>query len=311
VVNSDFEGAGAELRRLVIKIAAMAKGSAPRSNPLESEGDAASEWRFQKQGMVFGPVPLRILIEQIYAGELDGEGQVSRAEGEFRLLKDLPEFTLHLAKASAKLKVEEETRVRRQEERRGRNSRWAVILGLATVALGGAGAGALWWVQARHRLLLQEIDEIPITSTPPELTLPDQTGARGAEDEVALPGPVPQAAPRRPRPSGSAGTAKAGEDLVTSTSFDQGSLISAEIRQRGSLIPCIKQELGRQPNFRGEIRFSFAVGNDGRVAKLWLDDAALRDGPIKSCFESAMSAWHFGAYQGERATLSDAFRVGR
>jgi hypothetical protein len=142
------------------------------------------------------------------------------------------------------------------------------------------------------------------------LTLADQGGARRAEDEVALPGPL-QAA-RRPHPGGGPATgAKAAGDLVTSPSFDKGGLIAAEVRQRGNLIPCIKQELGRQPAFRGEIRFSFAVGNDGHVAKLWLEDAALRDGPLRTCFESAMGSWHFGAYEGERATLSDAFRVGR
>jgi hypothetical protein len=259
--------------------------------------------------MVFGPVPLRVLIEQIYAGEVGSESPVAHGEGEFRQLKDLPEFTLHLAKASAKLKVEAETAVRHAEERRGRNSRWAVTLGLVAIALTGAGGGALWWVQARHRHLLMEIDEIPITSSPPELTLPDQASARGSEDEVALPGPV-QSAQRRSHPAASSG-AKAGTDLVTSPSFDQGGLIAAEIRQRGNLIPCVRQELGRQPNFRGEIRFSLAVGNDGRVAKLWLEDAALRDGPLRACFETAMSSWRFGAYEGERATLNDAFKVGR
>jgi hypothetical protein len=286
----------------------MAKRSAPESGRSDTMNHPAAEWRFQKQEMVFGPVPLPVLLEQIYSGELGPESPVAHGEGEFRPLKDLPEFTLHLAKASAKLKVEAETAVRQAVERRGRNSRWAISLGLVAVALAGAGGGALWWVQDRHHRLLLEIDEIPITSSPPELTLADQSS--GAADEVALPGPLQPA--KHPRPAGGgSGGGKAAGDLVTSPSFDKGGLIAAEVRQKGNLIPCIKQELGRQPNFRGEIRFSFAVGNDGRVAKLWLEDPALRDGPLRACFEGAMGSWHFGAYDGERATLSDAFRVGR
>jgi hypothetical protein len=289
----------------------MSNPPAPHKNPTESIALPPAEWRFQKQEMVFGPVPLPVLLEQIYGGAIGPDSPVAHGEGEFRPLKDLPEFTLHLAKASAKLKVEAETAVRHAVERRGRNSRWAVTLGLIATALVGAGGGALWWVQERHRRLLLEIDEIPITSSPPELTLADQSGTRGP-DEVALPGPLQPA--KRPRPGGGSGGAAGGKgaaDLAVSPSFDKGGLISAEVRQRGNLIPCIKQELGRQPNFRGEIRFSFAVGNDGRVAKLWLEDPALRDGPLRTCFESAMGAWHFGAYEGERATLSDAFHVGR
>ena len=83
------------------------------------------------------------------------------------------------------------------------------------------------------------------------------------------------------------------------------------MRQKSSLVPCIKAELGRQPDFRGDIRFTVAVGNEGRVAKLWMDDAQFKDGPLQACFWRSMQQWHFVSYEGERATLSDSFRVGR
>jgi hypothetical protein len=100
-------------------------------------------------------------------------------------------------------------------------------------------------------------------------------------------------------------------DGLADINYDKNSIVGAELRQKPMLIPCIKQELQRAPDFRGEIKFSIAIGNDGHVAKLWMDDAQFKAGPLETCFEQKVQTWKFQTYVGERASLSDSFRVGR
>ena len=269
-------------------------------------GASGEQWRFKENGMVFGPVPARLVLEKLYAGELGPETPIAREEEEsFRNLRDVAFFTVHLAKAQAKLRVERDEGAIDAVERRGRRARFAVIAGLLVSALALAGGGTAFFVLRRQRALQREVDDIPIVSNPPELAAARRSTS---DDEVTLPaaGSAAQAHHGRRAPSAAA----APTDEIAQPRYDKGSIIAAEVRQKSALIPCIKQELGRSPGFRGEIHFTVAIGNEGRVAKLWMDDAQFKEGPLQGCFWKTMAQWHFSAYQGERATLSDSFHVG-
>lgn len=279
-------------------------------------GTSGGDWMFKQDDVVFGPMPARVLIEKMYSGEVTGETLViqSDQEGDFTPLRDVVFFTVHLAKAEAKQRVKRDTDEFNTLETRGRRQRTVVIAGLVLATLVVAVGSAYYLVIERQHRLQREIDEIPITANPPELA--GTEGASPGSDEVALPAPGgPPSAARRVRRGGVAapagGGSHAGSDGLAAINFDQNSIIGAEVRQKPQLVPCIKQELARVPNFRGDIRFTVAVGNDGKIAKLWMDDAQFKDGPLQACFFTKMSGWRFASYEGERATLSDSFRVGR
>jgi hypothetical protein len=180
---------------------------------------------------------------------------------------------------------------------------------LLVSALALAGGGAFFVVMQRQHKLLREIDDIPITGNPPELAV---AGAAAAgDDEVALPVPGSLAGPAAARRPHHAPAGHGEADGLVTAHFETSSLIAAEVRQKSALIPCIKQELARTPGFRGDVRFSVAVGNEGKVAKLWMDDPQFKDSELQQCFERVTSGWKFASYEGERATLSDSFHVGR
>jgi hypothetical protein len=280
-------------------------------------GTAGGEWTFKQDEMLFGPLPARQIIEKMYAGELSGETLVSPSdqEGAFSRLREVPFFAVHVAKAEAKLRVKRDSDEFKTKEALGFRLRTAVVVGLILGTLGLAGGGAYTLVIDRHQRLQREIDEIPITANPPELSATE--GSAAGDSEVSVPAPGTAAAPgaaRRARRSGAmeatAGHPGGGDGLAA-INFDKNSIIGAEVRQKSQLIPCIKQELQRTPTFRGDIRFTVAVGNEGKVAKLWMDDSQFKEGPLQQCFWQRMSGWRFASYEGERATLSDSFRVGR
>jgi hypothetical protein len=276
-------------------------------------GTSGGEWTYKHDEMVFGPSPARMLIENLYAGEIDGETLIAPSDGEgsFSPLREVPFFAVHLAKAQAKLRVKRDSDAFRNREARGFRVRTAVIAILVVGTLGVAGGGAYTLAVERHHRLQREIDEIPITANPPELSGSD--GSTGLDEDVAIPVPGASAnAPRRGHraPAGAAG-GHATTDGLAAINYDKNSIIGAEVRQKPQLIPCIKQELQRTPTFRGDIRFTVAVGNDGKVAKLWMDDSQFKEGRLQECFAQRMAGWHFATYEGERATLSDSFRVGR
>jgi hypothetical protein len=279
----------------------------------ESRAQAADEslWRFKQNGLVFGPVPGAVLLEKLDRGEIGPDTEVAREEEErFRALRDVATFTLEVAKAEAKLRVAREASSLEAKERSSRRTRRLVIGCLVVSSVGLAAGGAYWVVERRQHDLASEVDDVPITPNPPELA------AAASDADVSVPVPGTALATRRPGRSGPSGQAprapgaQPSQHEITAARYDKGSIIQAEVHQKGSLIPCIREELHRS-DFRGDIRFTVAVGNDGHVAKLWMDDDRFRESPLQGCFWSAMSRWHFASYEGERATLSDSFHVGK
>jgi hypothetical protein len=288
----------------------MVEGSSRLSLILDA-ATPAGNWMFKKDDLVFGPIPAKQLVDKLYTGEVSGATPIAEEEGgQFRPLREVTAFALHLIKAEAKLRVQREADHFVAGERRSLVWRVATISILIVTALAVAGGGAFFVVMERQHKLQREIDDIPITGNPPELAS-GPAGAAG-DDEVALPLPGSAAGPggARRQHHGPAQGHTETDGLVT-THFETSSLIAAELRQKGALIPCIKQELARTPGFRGDVRFSLAVGNDGKVAKLWMDDPQFKDSELQHCFERVTGTWKFASYDGERATLSDSFKVGR
>jgi len=78
----------------------------------------------------------------------------------------------------------------------------------------------------------------------------------------------------------------------------------------GRLAPCLRHEAARSADFRGEIPIEFAIGNEGRVESLWIDEPRFKAGPLHDCLLQALRAWRFKPFPGQRPVVSLAFRVG-
>lgn len=285
----------------------------PDSMNIDDPALESGEWLFKRTGKVFGPIPSRRLAAMLYRGELDAETPVSSGDGTWQTVADVPLFMVHARKAQAQLRVEREVTGARLLKRR-RHRRWAIAVGvLLLVAMGGGGYGA--WVlaarSAQRNPLLEDFGSgirISVAAT-------IGTGQRAADDEIAV--DVEQLQPGRtgarkgsaPATSAARGTAEGG-DLVAAQ-YDPARIQAVVAREQRTLAECFKAEANRSRDFAGDIPIEFAVGNDGRVAQLWIDLPRFKSGPLKDCLARKLAAWRFDAFPGQRPTVALTFGIGR
>ena len=74
---------------------------------------------------------------------------------------------------------------------------------------------------------------------------------------------------------------------------------------------CLKEEAERRPDFSAKVPIEFTIGNDGKVAQLWVDHPQLKKGALYDCFFTELRKWPFKSYAGERATVGLSFTVGK
>jgi len=282
------------------------------------------DWLFQRDGQIYGPVEGRRLAELLYEGRIGPETQVSAGDGTWRPVSQVPLFLVHVKKAEAAQRVEQEVTGRRKLQARRERTRlagWAVAAGL--VVLGAVGLAILVGRGRIERSPLLEDFGAGISIAVPARIGVARPAAPG-EVEVALDPAAPAA--RRPRPAASgsaaagapapgsapAGGAVDGGDLVA-TEFDPGAIQAVVGREQRTLATCLRQEAERAPDFAGEVPLEFTVGNDGRVGRVAVMDPRLRNGPLRDCFERVLKGdnWRFAPFPGQRPTVALVFKVGQ
>jgi hypothetical protein len=274
------------------------------------------EWLFRRGGQVFGPVDSRGIAAMLYRGELDGSTPLSPGDGSWRPVSEIPLFLVHARKAEAGLRVEREVTGARLLQAR-RNRRRAVVVALAVLLLVAGSVGFVVFLkrgEARTSALLEDFGEgIRIASAarvgvssaaPAEDDLVEvPLGSQGAER-------APQRRPQRARSAPAPTGAVEGGELVAAQ-FDARKIQAIVGREQRTLAPCFRAEAERSPDFTGDVPIEFAIGNDGRVAQLWVDEPRFRHGPLAECLTAALGAWRFDPFPGQRPTVSLAFRIGR
>jgi hypothetical protein len=94
------------------------------------------------------------------------------------------------------------------------------------------------------------------------------------------------------------------------SSWDPSHIEAVVAREQRTLAPCVRAEADRAPGWSGEIPIEFAIGNDGRVAQLWIDGERRSSAELRSCLTAALGRWSFRPFPGERPVVSLSFRVG-
>ncbi|HYG66662.1 MAG TPA: AgmX/PglI C-terminal domain-containing protein [Anaeromyxobacteraceae bacterium] len=289
--------------------------SAGSQDPIHVDDPAleGGEWLFKRDGQVFGPVDSRAIAAMLYRGELDAATPISTGDGAFTPVGSVPAFVLHAKKAEAALRVEREVTGARLLARRKRRFRSASATIAALALLGGALFGAYRLAsrpQPGHALLEDFGSGIRLASAA-------RIGAGRAEreeefavtfDPAAPPRPARPAPPPARAPAAAPAGDVAGGELVAAR-WDEGKIQSVVAREQRTLAPCFREEARRSPDFRGDIPIEFAIGNDGRVAELWIDEPRFRQGPLRECLFRTLRAWRFEPFPGQRPTVSLAFRI--
>lgn len=299
-------------------------------NPNDDPALQGGEWLFRKNGEVFGPVDSRTVAAMLYRGELEGDTPVSTGDGRWLPVGDVSLFVVHARKAAAALRVEAEvTGERRLRERRSRRAALWVALGALLLVAGGlAGGFALLRLRAQQRAnethLLQDFGAGISIASEARVAVGDRSAQE--EDEVEIP-LAPTPAPggghrtrpsatqrtRRPaatRPASGVARGVEGGELVAAQ-FDVRKIQQLVAERQGTLAPCFRAEAQRSPDFRGDVPIEFAIGNDGKVAGLWIDEPRFKDGRLRECLLGQLGAWSFPSFPGQRPTVQLAFRIGR
>jgi hypothetical protein len=275
------------------------------------------EWLFRREGQVFGPVDSRALAAMLYRGEVDGTTPISPGDGTWNAIGDVPAFVVHVRKAEVGLRVEAEVTGSRVLRARAQRRRLVAVGVAAVLLVAGAGGGAL--ILARRSAgtspLLEDFGAgIRIASA----ARVGVSRRAAEEDEFEVPADSRQggAAParRRSRPASAPGAQPSGSveggELVAA-SFDARKIQAVVGREQRGLAPCFRAEAQRSPDFRGDVPIEFAIGNDGKVAQLWIDEPRFREGPLRECLLRALAGWRFDPFPGQRPTVSLAFGIGR
>lgn len=285
----------------------------------DDPGLEGGEWLFRRDGQVFGPVDSRALAAMLYRGEIDARTAISSGDGAWSALGEVPAFLVHAKKAAAGLRVEREVTGSRELRARANRRRLVATLVVALVLVSGAAGGALWLARrnAATSPLLEDFGAgIRIASA----ARVGVSARAGGEDEFEVPvdprdaGAPPQRRRSRPGPAPAPGAPASGSveggELVAS-SFDPRRIQAVVGREQRSLAPCFRAEATRSPEFRGDVPIEFVIGNDGKVAQLWIDEPQFKEGPLRECLLKALAGWRFDAFPGQRPTVSLAFGIGR
>jgi hypothetical protein len=279
-----------------------------RPDPSDPRHDGG-EWIFKKGGQVFGPVPARTLVQMLYRGEVDGSTPVAGDDGAYRPLGQVAAFVVHAKKAEAQLKVEREVTGARALARRRSRLKAATAVVLAVAVLGGGGYGAWWLATSKPWLersaLLEDFGGGIAIASPARIG-----GARRASSdvEVDLPPGELSGGRRGMRPAAPSGSATGGE--LVAEQFDTASIQAVVAREQRTLAPCLRAEAQRSPDFAGEVPLEFAIGNDGRVAQLWIDEPRFKRGELFDCLSRTLRTWAFKPFPGSRPTVALSFRIG-
>jgi hypothetical protein len=271
------------------------------------------EWLYRRHGEVFGPFDSRHLAAKLYRGEIEAGTPVSADGGDWTPVGEVPIFRLHARKAEAALRVEREVTGARMLVQRRRRRATALVVGVSVAAVAGAGLAAYLLSPGRGRVspLLEDFGEgIRIASA---RVVTGSARREEAEVEVTLaPGEVARPARAdRPAPPAARGAVAEGGDDMVAAHFDVGRIQAVVNRQQHTLAPCFREEADRSPEFRGQVPLEFAIGNDGQVAALWIDEPRFKDGPLRECLRRALSGWRFDPFPGQRPTVQLAFSISR
>ncbi|HWV39668.1 MAG TPA: AgmX/PglI C-terminal domain-containing protein [Vulgatibacter sp.] len=274
-----------------------------------SSAAPAGEFLFKQGELVFGPVPASYLMEKLASGELPPDTLVAREGAAFAPMGEVTVFMEQAARASARRRVEAQARAEAKARRLRRALKLGAVIAVAVVTATGAVAGVTAAIRAGvFERSHEALADLPIQASPPLVAIAPGGGDVELEylGDDRRPGRAPAAQAGR-----SAGRPRAERsERAGDGGYDSASIQAVVAANQHRLFPCIRAEAAKDPTFRGEVPFSFTVGNEGRVVKLWIDRRGHETGALHACMEAQLAKWKFPVFAGERPSVSLSFRVG-
>jgi hypothetical protein len=270
-----------------------------------------SDWLYQLDGHVFGPVKPRQLLELLYAGDIDKDTPIALDGAEFMALHRYGVFRVHLPKVArhqnelAEAKADE---VRAGKARVMKRIQWAV---LAACIAAGAGYGIwryIWQLkeraaqierEAKEKKLMDDVDALmaSVTIEPPLIPLVD-------EKEEEAPGKKKRRRYAR-FTSGASGSSSA-------TELSHQEIMAGIAGAFPHFKRCIVEQIQREADSVPEqIVLAFSINNEGEVRDANLPDRSIRGTPLGDCMVRHLSQLRFRKYKGEVQNVEYPITIGR
>lgn len=268
-------------------------------------------WLYRQGDLILGPVSAKIVVEKLFSGELSPGTEVQlMGSGVFKKIVDVPEFKVHVAKAAAKQRVDAQS----MAETRIRNKRMTKLVGAGAVLILAAllvvvGLGNYLAIHAGAD------DSLEITVDAPKIS----AAQRMTDDEMLeytstgrKPPSVAARANQGPG-NGNSGTGKpkmgqADEEGMAMSQVDESAITATVSRYKPTLIPCLK--LVAKPGMVAKVPIEFAIGDGGKVSKVWVDNPDFKDGPLPECLLKELQKWPFKTADGSGGTVKLSFNIG-
>lgn len=272
-----------------------------------------SDWLYQVNGQVFGPVKPRDLLELLYAGEIDKDTPIALDGTDFAALHRYGVFRVHLPKAERVLReraaaAEAEAEATRQRLQRRLKVGLSALLVAVVLTIGlvqliryRKQADAEAEAHAKEAALLKEIDNLMsrVTIEPPLVALVTET----EEPKGSDPGQKKKRGRAVARFTG--GASGTGE-------LSHGEIMSGIATAFPGFKRCIVEQIQRDSDSVPEqIVLSFSINNDGVAQEITLTDHALRRTPLAGCMAGKLSQVRFRPYKGEVQNVEYPITIGR
>jgi hypothetical protein len=274
-----------------------------------------SDWLYQLNGQVFGPVKPRDLLDLLYNGQIDKDTPIAISDGEFAALHRYGVFRVHLPKVE-KRKIEIEG-IKIADEAAGKErTKKRIVWVVAAIAVAAPvtygivryirhlkQAAARQEAQLKEEALLKEVESLMATVTiePPLVDIGDDDGK------------VDTSSKRRRRVAKF--SRASGTEIIGAGGT--GELSRQEImmgigRAFGGFKRCIVEQIQRDPDSVPEqIVLTFTVNNEGRIQDTSLSDRTLRGSPMRDCLARQLGEVRYRAFKGEVQNVEYPITIGR
>lgn len=284
-------------------------------------GPNEQSWLFREGELILGPVPAAKIVEKIYSHELDAKSEVqAMGSGRFQRLADVDGFKVHLAKADAKKRVDHVAKTVEASASKKRNIAIGITAGvLLAIGIGVVVVGNYLAVHTPGKSSEELAYGDLISVEAPTISRAKRSG--NDEELVEYNGlgapKKPTAVANREKPDRPSGTNKPrlnneatdDSDGLTMAKFDQGAINTVVKSHQRTLFPCLAQI--NKPGVMQKIPIEFVIGNNGKVAKVWVDHPDYKSGTLPECLLRELQKWPFKNYEGEQATVSLSFNIGK
>ncbi|MCX7945003.1 MAG: AgmX/PglI C-terminal domain-containing protein [Deltaproteobacteria bacterium] len=294
-------------------------------------------WLYKQNDMLYGPVPSQVIADLINKGILNANSEIAIEDGEWKKIKDIKHFNQFIIQYEARKRREA---IEREERRQKRLGILLLLIKITSALLIFSIIGMAGYFGYKKFILPRkdvrspiEDDSVEITGVtmdewlekhPPLVALGTrkiETKTEEAKVEEKLSKDTIKKGRTGKEKKGTKdtdkGTKVAKADIPTQKSPESDmpeQLTDAEIYEMiqkniSKLFICIREELQRTPDLRGEILIEFVIKNDGRIGDLKIEDPRFASGPMYDCFLKKLMMWKFRSFYGERKIVKYPFYI--